>query len=91
VSNNGIPVGTANSGNGAYTKNGPYTGGDSGDTVYYAFDTDGNAKIALGAGGPTWYVGYYYDNEYFYAFNTSTDANYIPTSDWTPSITITAA
>jgi len=91
VSNNGIPYGVANSGNGTYTKSGIYNGGDGGDTVYYAFNTDANAKIAIGGGGPTWYVGFYYDNEFFYSFNTSTDANYIPTSGWSPSITITAA
>jgi len=98
VSNNGIPVGVDNSGNGAYTKDGVYNG-SGGDTIYYAFNTDGNAKIALGfnflanggLGGVSWYVGYYYDNEFNYSFNPSTDANYIPTTGWLPSITITAA
>jgi len=98
VSNNGIVVGVYNNGNGTYTRDGLYNG-SGGDTVYYAFDTDGNAKIALGGnylvnggmGGVSWYVGYYYDNEFTYSFNPSTDANYIPTSGWTPSITITAA
>jgi hypothetical protein len=100
VSNNGIPVGAANNGNGTYTIGGLYNG-NGGDTVYYAFDTDGNAKIALGynyiaadnnlPNGISWYVGYYYDNESAYSYNISTDANNVPIIGWTPSITITSA
>jgi len=48
-------------------------------------DTTWKAGVVYGDGDASQFI---YDR---YSLNSSTDANYIPTSGWSPSITITAA
>ena len=82
-----------NNGVGTYTKDGDYNG-SGGDVLRYSFDVYFNAKIAFGNAGDgydQWYLGYYDDNDFVYSTNPSTDPTIIPTTGWSPSITITAA
>jgi hypothetical protein len=88
----GTLVGVANNGIGTYTKNGVFNG-SAGGSVQYAFDADGNALINFEGGiGGQWNF-YYYDgdNTTQHAFNLSSDPTAIPTTGWSPAITITAA
>ena len=89
----GTMFGVANNGIGTYTKNGIWNGSGGGSGITYAFDTDGNALITFEGGiGGSWYLyGYNGDNTDQYSINLSDDSTTIPTTGWSPSITITAA
>jgi hypothetical protein len=101
VSNvSGFMFGVADNGVGTYTKGGDYNG-SGGDDIRYSFDTDFNAKIAFGqftnpngSYDTGWYLGYYSDNDFVHSVNTSSlsgNPNFLPTTGWSPVITITAA
>ncbi len=79
-----------NNGIGTYTKNGPINENLPTYSPYYAFDTSNSAGI--GVSGGNWYLFYYDgDSSIEHALNLSTDPTTIPTTGWSPSITITAA
>ena len=88
----GTLFGVANNGIGTYTKNGVFNG-SAGGSVQYAFDADGNALINFegGVGGNWALYGYNGDNTDQYSINLSSDPTTIPTTGWSPAITITAA
>lgn len=89
----GTMFGVANNGIGTYTKNGIWNGSGGGSGITYAFDTDGNALITFEGGiGGNWILySYNGDNTDQHSINLSSDPTTIPTSGWSPSITITAA
>jgi hypothetical protein len=86
----GTMFGVANNGIGTYTKNGVFNG-SGGGSVQYAFDTDGNALITFDETNRWVLYKYNGDNTDQYAINLSSDPTTIPTTGWSPSITITAA
>jgi len=85
----GTMFGVPNNGIGTYTKNGPINDNLPTYSPYYAF----NASIDAGIGfrGGQWYLFYYSDDPIEHAVNASSDPTTIPTTGWSPSITITAA
>jgi len=78
-----------NNGIGTYTKNGPINDNLPTYSPYYAFDASTDAGI--GFQGGQWYLFYYSDDPFQYSTNPSSDPTTIPTTGWSPSITITAA
>jgi len=87
----GTMLNVPNNGIGTYTKNGPLDPNLDGIySPYYAFDTADNAGI--GVSGGNWYLFYYDgDTDIEHSFNLSADPTTIPTTGWSPSVTITAA
>jgi hypothetical protein len=78
-----------NNGIGTYTKNGPLNPnlGDS-YSPYYAFNDSDSAIVGFYG---QWYLIYFDgDANYEHAVNASSDPTTIPTSGWSPAITITA-
>ena len=74
---------------GTYTKNGDIDSNLPTYSPYYAFDASLLAGVVFRDG--QWYLFYWSDDPYEHAVNTSSDPTTIPTTGWSPSITITAA
>ena len=84
----GIMFNVPNNGIGTYTKNGDINENLPVYSPYYAFDTSFLAGVGFREG--QWYLFYYSDDPYEHAINLSSDPTTIPTTGWSPSITITA-
>jgi hypothetical protein len=96
-----IIVSGAGVANGTYTKTtlaGVYTPASIGGTYNYLLaagifyiTSPGNTNFNGDYSGNDWVLATGNDSAAIYSENTSTDANNVPTSGWSPSITITAA
>jgi hypothetical protein len=96
-----IIVSGAGIANGTYTKTtsaGVYTPASIGGTYNYLLaagifyiTSPGNTNFNGDYAGNDWVLATGNDSATIYSENTSTDANNVPTTGWSPSITITAA
>jgi hypothetical protein len=87
----GTMFGVANNGIGTYTKNGPINPNTNVGAIYYVIDAGGDPSAAITFNGGQWELNYNDDGSQTHSINLSSDPTTIPTTDWSPSITITAA
>jgi len=86
----GTMFGVANNGIGTYTKNGPINPNTNKGAIYYVIDAGGDPSAAITFNGGQWELNYNDDGSQTHSINLSSDPTTIPTTGWSPSITITA-
>ena len=87
----GTMGGVANNGIGTYTKNGPINPNTNKGAIYYVIDAGFDPSAAITFISGQWELNYNDDGSQTHSINLSSDPTTIPTTGWSPSITITAA